>query len=173
MYTAVFTQRNDPLHNYIALFYAYIDVTPHPFFLLFTFLGEKLKKKMCPPTFLHRATPLIEISNIREVCSLEIVQTIGCLRKALHTFTNFTNLSTATSDPNFDQNYKVQIDSDIINIEKLAAEETESSKELDLESLFETINQMKNWKSPDGEGIMAEHLKFGGTLLLQYLQKLF
>ena len=32
---------------------------------------------------------------------------------------------------------------------------------------------MKNGKSPDGEGIMAEHLKFGGTLLLQYLQKLF
>ena len=87
--------------------------------------------------------------------------------------TYFTNLSTASSDPNFDQNYKVQIDSDIINIEKLAAEETESSIELDLESLFETINQMKNGKSPDGEGIMAEHLKFGGTLLLQYLQKLF
>ena len=32
---------------------------------------------------------------------------------------------------------------------------------------------MKNEKSPDGDGIMAEHLKFGGMVLLEFLQKLF
>ena len=32
---------------------------------------------------------------------------------------------------------------------------------------------MKNGKSPDGEGIMAEHLKYGGNLLTEYLIKLF
>ena len=85
----------------------------------------------------------------------------------------FTNLSTATNDPNFDQEYKVQIDSDIINIEKLASQEKESAIILEPENLFEIIHEMKNGKSPDGEGIMAEHLKFGGALLLQYLQKLF
>ena len=86
----------------------------------------------------------------------------------------FTKLSTATNDPSFDQDYKAQLDSDIFNIKKLASQEKELAITFELENLFETIHEIKkNGKSPDGEGIIAEHLKFGGTLLLQYLQKLF
>ena len=85
----------------------------------------------------------------------------------------FNNLSTAKSDPNFDQQYKVQVDEDIVNIEKIASQHKESCIELNIEIIGETINKMKNGKSPDGDGIMAEHLKFGGTVLLEYLQKLF
>ena len=85
----------------------------------------------------------------------------------------FTNLSTAKSDPNFDQEYQQLVDRDIINLTKLAAQEKDSAIEINIENLQDNINKMKSRKSPDGDGIMAEHLKYGGTLLLEFLQKLF
>ena len=85
----------------------------------------------------------------------------------------FNNLSTANSDPNFDHDYKLQVDTDILNIEQIASQDKQSLISLDLETIEETINKMKNRKSPDGDGIMAEHFKFGGMVLLEFLQKLF
>ena len=87
--------------------------------------------------------------------------------------TYFTNLSMAKNDPNFDIDYKYHVDSDIAIIEELAAAESDRSIELNLENLGKIIYEMKNGKSPDGDGIMSEHLKYGGNLLLECLIKLF
>ena len=58
----------------------------------------------------------------------------------------FTNLSTAKSDPNFDQEYQQLVDRDIINLTKLAAQEKDSAIEINIENLQDNINKMKSRK---------------------------
>ena len=44
---------------------------------------------------------------------------------------------------------------------------------IDIDTIKTVVKGMKNGKSPDGDGIMTEHLKYGGTALLGNLEILF
>ena len=85
----------------------------------------------------------------------------------------FGVLSSVSSDPRFDNEYRDRIDRDIIYTEKREMAERNNNMIIDIDTIKTVVKGMKNGKSPDGDVIMMEHLKYGGTALLSNLQILF
>ncbi|KAK3085377.1 hypothetical protein FSP39_002384 [Pinctada imbricata] len=84
----------------------------------------------------------------------------------------FSDLSTPTPDIG-DEEYNKMIRDDVENIETICLESEEGTINLSMENVVMKINGMKNGKSPDSNGISAEHLKFGGQTLAKVLQIIF
>ena len=70
--------------------------------------------------------------------------------------------------------YKEQVEIDIKCIEqKCQAQQDESKLDISHEHILEIVSKLKNGKSADENNITAESIKFGGTVLIDYLQILF
>ena len=86
----------------------------------------------------------------------------------------FEELSRPKNAETFDVEYKEQVEIDIKCIEqKCQAQQDESKLDISHEHILEIVSKLKNGKSADENNITAESIKFGGTVLIDYLQILF
>ncbi|KAK3102589.1 hypothetical protein FSP39_012434 [Pinctada imbricata] len=86
----------------------------------------------------------------------------------------FEELSRPKIIETFDVEYKEQVETDMKCIQQTCEAQQDRSK-LDLthEHILEVVTKLKNGKSADENNITAESIKFGGSVLIDYLQILF
>ncbi|KAK3093570.1 hypothetical protein FSP39_017535 [Pinctada imbricata] len=85
----------------------------------------------------------------------------------------FQKLSQPTEDTSYNEEYRQQIEKDILFIEEACQGNRKSTMDVCAESVHEVITTMKNGKSADAHHITAEHLKLGGSSLWSLLSRLF
>lgn len=82
----------------------------------------------------------------------------------------FTDLATPVDSPNFDNEYKEIVEKDIQNMTNLFTENRNNNIELvNVVEMKEIIWSLKSGKSPDEDNICVEHLKYGGSTLMNIL----
>ncbi|KAK3086058.1 hypothetical protein FSP39_012864 [Pinctada imbricata] len=72
-----------------------------------------------------------------------------------------------------DGEYNKIIEMDVENIENICSKCEECTLDLSTENIIKKISGMKNGKSPDSNGISAEHLKYGGQAMAVVLKNIF
>ncbi|CAC5375526.1 unnamed protein product [Mytilus coruscus] len=98
----------------------------------------------------------------------EIVNTDPEIREAWADY--FYDLATPSENPNFDPIFKDNVEKDVQNLHKYFSEENQHNIEhVSTDMVEKTILSFKNGKSPDELNISAEHLKYGGSLLISVL----
>ena len=82
----------------------------------------------------------------------------------------FKDLATPTSMPEFDKAFIQQTENDVKNFCDLYTNDSQDTlKKVSIDEIAATVKSLKNGKSPDERHISAEHLKYGGRKLLEYL----
>ncbi|CAC5399462.1 unnamed protein product [Mytilus coruscus] len=82
----------------------------------------------------------------------------------------FYDLATPSENPNFDPIFKDNVEKDVQNLHEYISEKNQHNIEHESADMVEkTILSLKNGKSPDELNISAEHLKYGGSLLISVL----
>ena len=82
----------------------------------------------------------------------------------------FKDLATPTSMPGFDKAFLQQAENDVKNLYNLYTNDRqETLKKVSIDEIATTVKSLKIGKSPDERHISAEHLKYGGRKLLEYL----
>ena len=82
----------------------------------------------------------------------------------------FKDLATPTSMPEFDTAFLQQAENDVKNLFNLYTNDSQDTlKKVSIDEIAITFKSLKNGKSPDERHISAEHLKYGGRKLLEYL----
>ena len=72
--------------------------------------------------------------------------------------------------PEFDKAFLQQAENDVKNLYNLYTNDRqETLKKVYIDEIATTVKSLKNGKSPDERHISAEHLKYGGRKLLEYL----
>jgi hypothetical protein len=72
--------------------------------------------------------------------------------------------------PEFDKAFLQQAENDVKNLYNLYTNDRqETLQKVSIDEIATTVKSVKNGKSPDERHISAEHLKYGGRKLLEYL----
>ena len=72
--------------------------------------------------------------------------------------------------PEFDKAFLQQAENDVKNLYNLYTNDRqETLKKASIDEIATTVKSLKNGKSPDERHISAEHLKYGGRKLLEFL----
>ena len=72
--------------------------------------------------------------------------------------------------PEFDKAFIQQAENDVKNLYNFYTNDRqETLKKVSIDEIATTVKSLKNGKSPDERHISAEHLKYGGRKLLEYL----
>ena len=86
--------------------------------------------------------------------------------------TYFEKLATPKSDSSFNPEYLSDTQADVELIRRVALQEESAEIPISYKEVRDAISSLKNNKSPDIMGIMAEHLKFAGPLVIKEVQKI-
>ena len=92
--------------------------------------------------------------------------------------THFANVFIPKTSPNFDNAFKLMVDDTILDFklnysENVNVQSNDLSGPVDLGDLYNMVKSLKRRKAPSHDGIVNEHILYGGETLIAYLKTLY
>ena len=78
----------------------------------------------------------------------------------------FQQLATPVENKNFDENFKIMVPDDVTILSSLFEQTSQPLSPVTEDEIKKFVMSFKNGKSPDGQNVSIEHIKYGGDSLI-------